>query len=328
MRMSSLMRGLDPLVRLLLLAIGLAMVIPVRGAGREIAQGVADGAIFLLFFLNGVRLPRREVLAGAGNWRFLLPLAGWCFGAMGLAGWLAWQTVAQLGGWAGGQILPPALALGLVFLGVLPSTVQSATAYSSLAGGNVAISVAAAALLNLIGVVLSAPLLALLAGGAFGGLDWAGLQRLGLILILPFALGQVLQGRFGALLAGRRRLVSSLDRGVIAIAVYVAFSGAVEQGVVGLVEAAGLAILLAIVCVLLAIGFGGAWLVANAIGLARAERISFLFAGAQKSIALGAPLASVLFSAEVAGLVLLPVLLYHLLQMVISAPLAARLSRG
>jgi sodium/bile acid cotransporter 7 len=75
----------------------------------------------------------------------------------------------------------------------------------------------------------------------------------------------------------------------------------------------------------LAFGFGGAWLLGGSLGLRRDDRIAFLFAGAQKSIALGAPLASVLFPPAVAGL-LLPVLTYHLLQLVLSAPLATRLS--
>jgi sodium/bile acid cotransporter 7 len=79
--------------------------------------------------------------------------------------------------------------------------------------------------------------------------------------------------------------------------------------------------------VFLAIGFGGAWLIGGSLGLARPDRIAFLFSGGQKSIALGAPLAAVLFPPEAAGMILLPLLIYHLLQLVASAPLASRLAR-
>lgn len=318
-----ILSGFDPLVRLLLVAIVLASIVPVTGEGRDIARMVSDSAIFLLFLLNGLRLPRREVFAGIGNWRFLLPLLLWCFIGMGAAGWgLAWL---------GGEILPAQVALGLLFLGVLPSTVQSATAYSSLGGGNVAASVVAAAVINIAGVFVTAPLLALLAGtGAGAGavdIDIDGLQRIALILLLPFLLGQLAQGLAGDWVRGHRPLVSWADRIAIAIAVYVAFSGAVEQGLWTLVGPLQWAALLALVGVFLAIGFGGSWLLGGAIGLPRADRISFLFAGGQKSIALGAPLASVLFPPAVAGLLLLPVLVYHLLQLILSAPIASRLSR-
>ncbi len=314
-----ILSGVDPLVRLLVLAIVLASLLPVTGETRVLARVISDGAIFLLFLLNGLRLPRREVLAGIGNWRFLLPLLAWCFIAMGAAGWLLWQ--------AGMAVLPEQVALGLLFLGILPSTVQSATAYSSLGGGNVATSVVAAAVINVAGVFITAPLLALLAGTAAAEIDMGGLERIALILLLPFAIGQLAQGWAGGWVKGHRSLVSWFDRGSIAIAVFVAFSGAVEQGLWGLVAPLQWAALLGLVAVFLALGFGGAWLLGGAIGLARSERISFLFAGAQKSIALGAPLASVLFPPAVAGLLLLPVLVYHLLQLVISAPLANRLNR-
>lgn len=311
----------DPLVRLLLLAIVLASVLPVSGPAVPIARMVLDAAIFLLFLLNGLRLPRADVLRGMRNWRFLLPLALFVFGVMGLLGW----TLVDVAGMA----LPASVALGFAFLGVLPSTVQSATAYSSLAGGNVANSVVAAATLNILGVFVSAPIIALMASADAGaaGIDLAGLQRLALILLLPFAIGQLLQGRLGQQMAERRSLIAWVDRGAIAIAVYIAFSSAVTQGIWTQINAAAWGVLLALILLMLAIAFTASWWLGGALRLTRPDRIAFLFAGAQKSIAMGAPLAAVLLPSEVAGLVLLPVLVYHLVQMVISAPLAARFSR-
>lgn len=312
--------GIDPLVRLLAVAILLASFVPVSAGYRPAAQAVSSGAIFVLFLLNGLRLPRDEVLRGLRHGRFLAPLALWSFVLMALVGW-ALAT-------AGGPWLPPYVALGLVFLGVLPSTVQSATAYSSLAGGNVAVSVVAAAFLNILGIFLSAPLFSLMAGGEGVGFDLGSLQRVGLILLLPFILGQLAQPYLGNLVRDHRRLSVWMDRLAIAIAVYVAFSGAVEQGLWQQVTPATWLALLLLVGLFLVVGFGGAWMLGGALRLRRDDRIAFLFAGAQKSIAMGAPLASLLFPPAVAGLLLLPVLTYHLLQLVISAPLAARLSRS
>ena len=318
-RLPRIAGGIDPLVRLLALAILLASLLPVSAQYRPIAQAVSNGAIFVLFLLNGLRLPRAEVLKGMRHMRFLMPLALWCFGAMSLAGWGLAQAGSAL-------LLPPTVALGLLFLGALPSTVQSATAYSSLAGGNVAVSVIAAAFINILGVFLSAPLFSLLAGSEAAAFDWGSLERVAMILLLPFVIGQAAQGKAGHLVRDHRRLATWMDRSAIAIAVYVAFSAAVEQGLWQLVELSDWAALLLLVGAFLAFGFGGAWLLGGALRLERGDRIAFLFAGAQKSIALGAPLASVLFPPAVAGLLLLPVLTYHLLQLVLSAPLANRLA--
>ncbi len=306
------------MVRLLALAIGLALVLPVHGAARELAQLVANTAVFLLFFLNGLRLPRHEVRAGIGNHRLLWPLVSWVFGGMAAAGWLLWQ---------GGQgWMPTLLALGFLYLGCLPSTVQSATAYSSLAGGNVASSVVAAALLNILGVFITPPLFSLLAGSGAAEFHAEGLLKVVTILLIPFLLGQAMQGRLGQWVAGHRQLVTRMDRTSISIAVYVAFSGAVEQRFWERVDLAGWLWLTGGTAVFLLLGHFGAWLLGGAMRLDRANRISFLFAGAQKSVAMGAPLATVLFPPAAAGIVLLPILLYHLVQLVIAAPIAARLN--
>ncbi len=306
------------MVRLLVAAVVLALLLPVSAGWRDVAQFVSNAAVFLLFFLNGLRLPRHEVMAGLTNHRLLWPLVLWCFGVMALAGWLVWQAGT---GW-----MPPLLALGFLYLGCLPSTVQSATAYTSLGGGNVASSVVAAALLNLLGVFITAPLFSWLAGGQGGGLHADGLLKVVAILLLPFMLGQIAQGWLGGWVRDHRSLTTWFDRASIAIAVYVAFSGAVEQRFWTRIDGAGWLWLAGGTAVMLAFAHGGVWLLGGLLRLDRANRITMLFAGAQKSIAMGAPLASVLFPPAVAGVILLPILLYHLAQLVIAAPIAGRLS--
>lgn len=315
-----LFHATDPLLRLLVLAILLAAVFPVTGRQHQMAQGVSDAAIVLLFLLNGLRLPRKEAMRSIGHWHFLGPLILWCFGAMALAGW-GLSAIGSAG-------LPPELALGLIYLGVMPSTVQSATAYSSQAGGNVTHSVVAAAVLNILGVFFCAPLFSLIAGSESAGLDLQALGRVVMLLVLPFLVGQILQSRLIWIMQRYPSLIKWADRSAIAIAVYVAFSGAVEQGLWERIDGSVWAILLALVVPMLIYGFGGAWLLGGALRLERRDRIAFLFAGGQKSIAFGAPLASALFSPALAGMMLLPLLCYHLMQLVVSAPLAARLSRG
>ncbi|MEO1730231.1 MAG: bile acid:sodium symporter [Pseudomonadota bacterium] len=308
----------DPMVAVLLVATGLALIMPSTGQARETAQTVSSVAIFALFFVNGMRIARGEIAKGIANWRFFGPLLLWVFGVMALLGWSA--------GAVAGIMLPPLVALGFVYLGVLPSTIQSATSYTTLANGNAALSVVGAALINIAGVFLSAPLFALLGGENGANIGSEMILRISLILILPFVLGQAVQGWTRDWILERKGQVVWLDRIVIGIAVYVAFSGAVEEGLMAMFSALDWAVLLALVIGLLIIATSGAWLASGVIGYPREDRIAFLFAAGQKSIAIGAPLAAILFPAEIAGFVIAPLLLYHLLQLIAAAPIATVLA--
>jgi sodium/bile acid cotransporter 7 len=316
----SLFNRIDPMVRLIVGAMLLASLLPVRGEGREWVQLFANAMIFVLFLLYGLKLARRDVLAGFTNMRLLGPLAFWVFGVMTLAGWLLWHATLP---W-----LPPVMALGFLYLGVLPSTVQSAAVYTSIARGNVASSVVAAALLNLLGVFISAPLFAALAGTSGAGFDLSMFGKVALMMLLPFLLGQAAQDWFGTWVRENKRPVSYLERSTIGLAVYVAFSSAVREGIWGEINVpAGIGLTLGCLA-LLVVGYGGSWLLARLTGLDHGDRIAMIFGGAQKSVAMGAPLATVMFPPVSAGTILLPLIVYHLAQMVVAAPVATRLSRG
>ena len=309
----------DPMIAVLLIATTLAFILPASGEARGTAQLISSIAIFLLFLVNGMRIARGEIWRGLANWRFFLPLFAWVFGAMPLIG----DGLSALAG----SILPPMVALGFLYLGTLPSTVQSATSYTSLAGGNVALSVIGAALINIAGVFATAPLFALLAGSEAATIGTETILRIGVILILPFMIGQAVQGWTIDWLKERKADVAWLDRLVIGIAVYVAFSGAVEQGLATMFDPTGWALLIGLIVAFLVVAIAGAWIAGGLLRLPREDRIAFLFAGSQKSVAVGAPLAALLFAPEVAGFVIAPLLLYHLLQLLIAAPMANMLAK-
>ncbi|NVE93663.1 bile acid:sodium symporter [Altererythrobacter lutimaris] len=308
----------DPMIAVLLVATLAGFVLPATGEMREPAQLVTNVAIFVLFLVNGMRVARSEIARGFVNWRFFLPLMLFVFGAMALMG-LGLSLVAA-------AVLPPMVAIGFLYLGTLPSTIQSAISYTTLAEGNVALSVIGAALINIAGVFVTAPLFAALGGGELAEIGSETILRIGLILILPFAIGQAVQGwTRGWVLKHKARIVW-LDRIVIGIAVYVAFSGAVEQGLMSMFGGIEWGALLGLVVAFLFAANVSAWLSSGVLGFAMADRKAFLFAASQKSVAIGAPLAAILFAPEIAGFVIAPLLLYHLLQLMIAAPLASSLS--
>lgn len=308
----------DRFVPVLFATILIASLLPVRGEAVPVAQGVSTAAIVLLFFLNGVRLPRDEVLHGIRNWRLQGGNLIYSFGVMALFG-LATQAVTA-------PLLPATLALGFLFLGILPSTVQSATASSSMAGGNVAASVVAAALLNLTGVIASPLLFAALAGNA-GEISGTAAMRIVAILLLPFIAGQIAQRWLRPWVLAHRGAAVIMDRTSIAIAVYVAFSAAVVGGIWDQLDTREIGVIFAAVAAMMALAFAGAWMFGGLLRLAKPDRITMLFAGAQKSIAVGAPLAATLFPPAIAGMVLVPILVYHMGQLILSAWIAPGLAR-
>ncbi|WP_066527832.1 bile acid:sodium symporter family protein [Erythrobacter sp. CCH5-A1] len=310
----------DPMIAVLVIATALALVLPAAGEARATATTVSNVGIFVLFLVNGMRIRRSEIAKGLANWRYFGPLMLFVFGAMTLLG-LGFGMIA-------GAVLPPLVALGFVFLGCLPSTVQSATSYTSLAEGNVALAVVGAALINIAGVAVSAPLFALVGGVGAADVGLEAIGRIFLILLLPFAIGQAVQDRFIDHLIAHKATAAWLDRSVIGIAVYVAFSGAVEQGLATMFSGTDWAALVVLVLAMLGLALGAAWGTGRLLGLPRGDRIAFLFAGSQKSVAVGAPLAAILFPPASAGFVIAPLLLYHLAQLVLAAPLAMRLARG
>lgn len=309
----------DPMIAVLVISTVLALVLPAAGEARHTATNVSNAGIFVLFLVNGMRIRRTEIVRGLANWRYFGPLMLFVFIGMAVAG-LCFAKLAT-------PLLPPLVAIGFVYLGCLPSTVQSATSYTSLAHGNVGLAVVGAALINIVGVFVSAPLFALLGGGAAGEIGSEAIIRIGLILILPFVIGQAVQDKVIDRIVAHRERIAWLDRAVIGIAVYVAFSGAVEQGLVTMFAPADWLVLIVLVLALLALALGSAWGSASLLGLPRADRIAFLFAGSQKSVATGAPLAAILFGPASAGFVIAPLLLYHLAQLVLAAPLAMRLAK-
>lgn len=308
----------DPMILVLLAATLLALVLPAKGEGADIARSISSAGIFLLFLVNGMRIARGEIARAFVNWRFFLPLFLWVFGAMALLG-LGASHLAQ-------GFLPPLVALGFLYLGTLPSTIQSAISYTTLANGNIALSVVGAALINIAGVFVTAPLFALLAGSEAAEIGNDVIVRIGMILVLPFLIGQALQGWTRDWVIARKARIVWLDRIVIGIAVFVAFSGAVEQGLLTMFDPLSGLVLLGLVCAFLLVANLGAWWASALLAYTHADRKAFLFAGAQKSVAIGAPLAAILFAPEVAGFVIAPLLLYHFLQLVIAAPIASRLA--
>ena len=299
----------------------LASLLPATGAAARWLDGGTDVAIAALFFLHGARLPRQTVLAGLLHWRLHLLILTCTFVLYPLLGLLARPLAAT--------VLTPELALGIVFLCTLPSTVQSSIAFTSIAGGNVAAAVCSASLSSVLGVLLTPWLMTLLAGTSGALADpLQAVAKIMLLLLVPFVAGHLLRPWIGARVDALKPLLKYTDQGTILLVVYAAFGAAVSEGLwqqTPLPALLGTAVLCAL---LLGIAMPLVALIARRSGFDRGDQVAILFCGTKKSLATGVPIAKVLFAGGPIGAIVLPIMLYHQLQLIVCGVIAAKLARS
>ncbi|MGW1269496.1 bile acid:sodium symporter family protein [Streptomyces sp. NPDC002491] len=308
----------DPYLLLLLATVGLAALFPARGAAADMASGASTAAIALLFFLYGARLSTREALDGLKHWRLHVMVLACTFVIFPLLGLAARGLVPVL--------LTHPLYQGLLFLTLVPSTVQSSIAFTSIARGNVPAAICAGSFSSLVGVVVTPLLAAAVLGSSGGGFSADSLLRIVLQLLVPFLAGQVLRRWIGGFVTRHKKVLALVDRGSILLVVYTAFSEGMVQGIWHRVSAARLGGLLVVEAVLLAVMLALTWYGGKALRFGRADRIALQFAGSKKSLASGLPMASVLFGAH-ASLAVLPLMLFHQMQLMVCAVIARRRAR-
>jgi sodium/bile acid cotransporter 7 len=309
----------DSFTVMLLCSVAIASVLPCQGQAAVVFGNITTLAIGLLFFLHGAKLSREAMLSGLTNWRLHLLVLASTFVMFPLLG-LAIKPLAT-------SVLPPELYVGILFLCTLPSTVQSSIAFTSVAKGNVAAAVCSASASNFAGIFIT-PLLVgtLIVQGAAapGGSTLDAVLSIVKQLLLPFLAGQFLRPWIGAWVDRHKPMLKIVDQGSILLVVYTAFSESVNEGLwhkLSLPTLVGLGVLC---CVLLAIALGLATFASRRLGFSREDEITIVFCGSKKSLSSGVPMAKVLFAPGALGMVILPVMLFHQIQLMVCAVLAAR----
>lgn len=295
----------------------LAWLLPALGSQLS-ALHVNKLGVTLIFFLHGLALPAEALREGTRQVKlhalvqastFLL------FPCLGLLVSLA---------------LPESQRAGVLFLSALPSTVSSSVALTAVARGNVAAAIFNASLSSLLGVVLTPLWMQLLLGASGASLPLGKVVLdLALYLLLPFAVGQALRPWLREQAAKHKAAIAKVDRGSILLLVYTSFCDSINGGVWqrhGLVAAlVAFTVAFLLLCVVLMLTASAA----NAAGFARAERITAVFCGSKKTLAAGVPMAQLIFGAgPTAGLIILPLLTYHTLQLIVCSSLATRWADG
>lgn len=307
----------DRFIIILLVMVGIAALFPARGIALDALGIVSTIGIVTLFFVHGARLSRQAVLGGFTRLKLHLAIVTFTFLAFPLIG-LMLTTLAA-------PIIDPAFVPGILFLCALPTTVASSIAMVSMAKGNVAASVIAAALSSMLGVVLTPLMFAALLSTSGAPIDISGIGKVVLILALPFGVGQLCRPLIGTWIEAHPGIGRTLDRLTILLAIYVALSAAVGGGLLDGIGLGRFLLLLGAMLVLLALVIMAAMLAVRLLGFDYGDGTALLFAAMQKSVISGTPMARILFPGAEAGLIIVPLLVYYVPMMTVSAIMAARM---
>lgn len=307
---------LDPYILALMATIVVASLLPATGAAAVALGWTAKVVVALVFFLHGAKLSREALVAGLIHWRLHLAVLAISF--------VLFPVLGLGAGLLPSSVLPAGLAMGVLFLCCLPSTVQSSINFTAIARGNVAAAVCAASASNILGMVLTPVLVGALMHVSGAGPDFGILRDIALQLFAPFLAGQIARPWLKGLIERHGKAVGMIDRGSILLIVYAAFGRAVVEGVWTRVSPVQLLIVGAICLIILLIVLAVTDRAGRWMRLPVEDRVVLIFCGSKKSLVTGAPMAAILFAPAEAGLMILPLMIFHQMQLIACALLAQK----
>lgn len=297
-----------------------ASLLPASGKAAEYVEWTTTAIVSLLFFLHGAKLSRQAIVAGIGHWRLHVCIFIATFVMFPILG-LALRPLLS-------PLVTTEMYVGVIFLCALPATVQSAIAFTSIARGNVPAAVCSASASTLLGILVTPILVSLLLNkNAEGGDALHAVGKIAITLLLPFVLGHLLRPLMAGFLQRRSAIIKLVDQGSILFVVYAAFSAAVISGLWKQTPIPALIGLIVLCCVLLAVVLAITTFGARRLGFNKEDEITLVFCGSKKSMVSGIPMANVLFPAASVGAIVLPLMLFHQIQLMVCAALAQRYAK-
>ena len=313
--------ALDRFTLLLVAMVVLASFLPVSGSAAHFFNVITTIAIAILFFLHGAKLSREAIVQGIMHWKFHVLVFAFTFAVFPILGLLAKPVLLPM--------LGQELYWGFLFMCFLPSTVQSSIAFTSVAKGNVASAVCSASFSNIIGMFITPVLVSVfILGKSEHGFDpTSSIIQITLLLLLPFVLGQLFRPLVYPHMIKVPRLVKSFDQGSILMVVYGAFSSAVVAGLWNEVSWQTLLLLVLACSVFLTVIMLLAYYLPKVFGFNRKDQIAIFFCSSKKTLASGVPMAQILFIGQPLGMIVLPIMIFHQIQLMVCGIIANRWSK-
>jgi sodium/bile acid cotransporter 7 len=322
---SSLVRaGINGFFLLMATTVGLAWLFPEAGSSESPLhlKQVSNIGVTCIFFFYGLKLNPAKLRAGIGHWKMHVLIQATTFLMFPLLililRTIFYTTEADL------------LWLGIFYMAALPSTVSSSVVMVSVAGGNISAAIFNASISSLLGIVLTPLWMNLfINSSAFPLSDLSGvILNLCLQVLLPVLAGLALHRRVGFLAERFKNQLRYFDQAIILLIIFRAFCDSFLNKMFDGYSFAELALLASLMLILFFLMVAIMQMLSVWIGLSREDRITMIFCGSKKSLVQGAVMGQVLFPEATAfAIVLLPLMLYHALQLLAGSILAQRMAR-
>ena len=297
---------------MLIAMIVLAKLWPQVGAKDSVLplSDIANVGVSVIFFFYGLRLSPKKLMEGISNWRLHLLIQATTFVLFPLVV-LAVRLIT-------GSFVNETIWLGVFFVACLPSTVSSAVVMVSIAGGNIPAAIFNASLSMLIGVFITPLLMGLYMGAATGSFDLGPIIiKLLLQVLLPVVLGIILNSKWGAFAERNRKRLRYFDQSIILLIVYTAFCESFAKKMFEGYSWEFLLLLGAGMVAMFYTVYGIVYVLSRLLHFTREDKITAQFCGSKKSLVHGTVMSKVLFPHNPnMGIILLPIMMYHALQLI------------
>lgn len=313
--------GINGFFLCLIATVFLAWLFPEVGSENSSVplQQITGYGVSVIFFFYGVQLNFKTLIDGLRNWKLHLTVQSATF--------VLFPLLAGLIIYFFGDASEP-LWLGFFYLAALPSTVSSSVVMVSMAGGNVPAAIFNASLSSMIGIFITPVLMSLYDVNADSGIELDNaIISLCIQVLLPVIAGMLLHSKLHAWVVKYKSWLRMSDQFIILLIVFTAFAESFLAKMfdgfsvmeITLLSVAMLAFFLIVAAMMLLISM---WL-----GFPFADRITVIFCGSKKSLVQGAVMGRVLFADPVSfGVILLPLMVYHALQLMAGSVIAQRVS--
>ncbi len=309
----------DPFLISLIAVVIIALNFPARGNVAVFFEYLSGIFVALLFFVHGALLSRKAIIAGITHWKLHLFIFCCTF--------ILFPVIAYLLKPLFSPMFPAEIVAGVIYMALLPSTVQSSIAFTSIAKGNVPAAICSASISNMAGVFLTPLLVNILLMKQVSGQSVSGFETITdtvVQILIPFVIGHLLYNSAGKWLSTKKWITKTVDNGTILLVVFVAFGESVVSKTWDNISAWMLVKLIILCTVILAIVMVAIYFTSAKLGFNKADRIAILFCGSKKTLANGLPMARIIFTGlPIAGLIL-PIMIFHQIQLMVCSFLAQK----
>lgn len=307
----------------LIFMVFLAWLLPFYGTTESPfpLSAITKYGVGIIFFFYGLRLSPEKLRTGLSNWKLHLLIQSTTF--------ILFPAFVLLFSFLLDDSEFKLFWLGSFYLAALPSTVSSSVVLVSIAGGNLPAAIFNASISSIIGIFVTPLWMSFFIEQTGGSAELTDvIIKLCLQVLAPVILGLLLHSKIGSFAERYKKWLRYFDQSIILLIVYTAFCESFYGDMFSDHSLSEIFLLGLVMFMFFLFMFCLMYMLSSFLKFNREDRITILFCGSKKSLVQGAVMGRVLFPNPVTfGIILLPLMLYHALQLIAGSIIAERMAR-